>query len=38
MVGLNKGKTLTQLRQEIDTRYQARGLQPTPTPMPPSNL
>lgn len=34
MLGLDKGKTLLQLRQEIDDRYQKRGLKPTPTPMP----
>ncbi|MFZ5828422.1 MAG: hypothetical protein ACOY94_29315 [Bacillota bacterium] len=38
MVGLNKGKSLTQLRKEIDARYQAQGLTATPTPMPPPNL
>lgn len=38
LAGLEKGKSVTQIRQEIDKKYQARGLQPTPTPMPPSDL
>jgi len=38
MTGLEKGKSLNQLRQEIDKRYQAQGLKPTPTPMPPADL
>lgn len=36
--GLAKGKSLTQIRQEIDKEYQERGMQPTPTPMPPAQL
>lgn len=35
MAGLAEGKSLTRIRQEIDRAYQALGLEPTPTPMPP---
>jgi len=34
--GLAQGKTVTQLRAEIDKQYQAEGLKPTSTPMPPA--
>ncbi|HEY3365758.1 MAG TPA: PCYCGC motif-containing (lipo)protein [Symbiobacteriaceae bacterium] len=34
--GLARGKSLTQIRQEIDKKYQAQGMQPTQTPMPPA--
>jgi len=33
-MGLQRGKSLTQIRKEIDTKY--KGTEPTPTPMPPS--
>lgn len=38
VAGLEAGKSVTQIRQEVDKKYQARGLQPTPTPMPPPGL
>jgi hypothetical protein len=31
-----KGKSLTEIRKTIDNTYQARGLQPTDTPLPPA--
>jgi len=34
--GLAKGKTLTQIRNEVDAKYQAEGLTSTDTPMPPA--
>jgi len=34
--GLAQGKTLTQIRNEVDKKYQSEGLKPTPTPMPPA--
>jgi hypothetical protein len=33
---LAQGKSLDQIRKEIDTKYQAEGLKSTPTPMPPA--
>lgn len=38
VAGLEAGKSPKRIRQEIDEKYQARGLQPTPTPMPPSDF
>lgn len=35
MNGMAKKKPLTQIRQEIDAKYQAKGMHSTPTPMPP---
>lgn len=35
VAGLESGKSLTRIRQEIDEAYQAMGLTPTPTPLPP---
>lgn len=32
---MERGKTLAQIRKEIDKEYQSRGLKPTPTPLPP---
>ncbi len=33
--GLEQGKSLSQIRDDIDKRYQDQGLKPTDTPMPP---
>jgi hypothetical protein len=33
-LGLQRGKSLQQIRKDIDKRYE--GTQPTPTPMPPA--
>jgi hypothetical protein len=35
MQDVARGKPLPQIRSEIDAKYQARGLSPTPTPLPP---
>ncbi len=37
MAGLADGKSLYEIRLEIDRKYQAQGLEPTPTPMPPKD-
>lgn len=37
VIGLEEGKSLARIRQEIDQAYQAMGLEPTPTPMPPAD-
>jgi hypothetical protein len=36
IAGLDEGKSLYQMRQEIDRKYEIYGLRPTPTPMPPA--
>jgi len=35
--GLDRGKSLYEIRTAIDKAYQAQGLEPTPTPMPPKS-
>jgi len=38
MKGLDDGKSVSRIRQEIDEKYQAQGLTPTPTPLPPTDI
>jgi hypothetical protein len=35
---MEKGKTLKQIRQEVDKRYKGQGLNPTPAPLPPDGV
>jgi hypothetical protein len=35
---MDKGKTLTQIRKEVDARYGSQGLKPTPAPLPPNGI
>lgn len=31
---MDKGQALTEIRSDIDRKYSAKGLEPTPTPLP----